>query len=122
MKNPRTAAIAIALALSSTAAMAATGDAWYGTNRDLVTSSPTGVEVSTREPAQAYYYVARSDRPVIVQREYIVTDPSEVVVSRDDANDFRYSAPEPLFSVEPRAYSRIERGLFNRKGPNDFGA
>lgn len=115
--------LALALgALSTTAALAASGDAWYGTSRDTVIVGPT---VTYVEPAPmpsdrvTVYYDAplRPAAPVIVERSY-VTRPYDVVVV-DPAYD---SNDGPLFHVEPRKYGSVYNGgLFPRKGPNDFG-
>lgn len=109
-------AFALALgALSTTAAMAASGDAWYGSSRvireDPVLIAPA---VTFNEPLPADGVTVYYDQPapVIVERGY-VTRPDYVVVEPVRDND--------LFVVEPRTYSSVEHGLFNRKGPNDFG-
>ena len=116
--------IAIALALgtlSTTAAMAADGDAWYGTNRDTLIVGPT---VTYVEPAPApsdsvtVYYdePAPSTAPVIVDRDYTAVPSYDyVVVEPVHDSDFVYNTP--------RRYSRVGQpgGLFPRRGPNDFG-
>jgi hypothetical protein len=106
-------ALALALgALSSTAAMAASGDTWHGVNRDdrvLVAPSITYTEPLPSDRVTVYY---DEPGPVIVEREY-VSRPDYVVVEPVHQNDF--------FVVEPRTYSSVDHGLFNRKGPNDFG-
>lgn len=109
-------AFALALgALSTTAAMAASGDAWYGSNRVIrenpVIIAPTGTYA---EPVPADRVTVYYDEPapVIVERSYVAR-PDYVVVEPVREND--------LFVVEPRTYSSVERGLFNRRGPNDFG-
>lgn len=113
--------IAIALALgafSATAAMAASGDAWYGTNRDravIVAPSVTYVEPAptSSDTVTVYYDTPVRDAPVVVQREYVSQPYGVVVVEPVRENE--------AFVVEPRTYSRVDHGLFNRKGPNDFG-
>jgi len=108
-------AFALALgALSTTAAMAAAGDAWYGTNRDtrvLVAPTITYTEPIPADRVTIYY---DQPAPVIVQREYVSQPYGVVVVEPVRQNE--------LFVVEPRTYSTVEHGLFNRKGPNDFGS
>ena len=112
-------AIALALGtLATTAALAAPGDAWYGTNRDRVIVAPTVtyVEPAPSDRVTVYYDDATrtySTAPVIVEREYVSRPYGYVVVEPIPQND--------LFFVEPRTYSTVEHGLFNRRGPNDFG-
>lgn len=111
-------AFALALGvLSTTAAMAAPGDAWYGTNRDGVTVSPPVTYVETvpapRDGVTVYYDEPVRTAPVIVERSYVREPYDVVVVEPVHDND--------LFYVTPRTYSSIDHGLFNRKGPNDFG-
>lgn len=110
-------ALAAALAaLSTTAAMAAPGDAWYGTNRDdrvIVAPTVTYTQPAPTERVTVYYDEPVQTAPVIVEREY-VTAPYGVVVA-EPVRDDRF------FYVEPRTYSRIGRDLFPKKGPNDFG-
>lgn len=111
------AAFATALTLGPMAAMAASGDAWYGTNR-VYTEGVAPIEVTRVEVERPLIIEERSAaEPIVVEREYLVREPAYVVVTRDDpAYDDR------LFYVMPEPDSRIERGLFNRQGPNDFGA
>jgi hypothetical protein len=110
-------AFALALgALSTTAAMAASGDAWYGTGRaERVIIEPP---VTYVEPVPGdrviYYETTTSTAPVYVERQYRSEPYGYVVVEPVRENG--------LFVVEPRTYSRIDHGLFNRKGPNDFGS
>jgi hypothetical protein len=107
-------ALALALgALSTTAAMAASGEAWYGTNRDdrvIVAPTVTYTEPVPSERVTVYY---DEPAPVIVEREYASQPYGVVVVEPVHQSD--------LFVVEPRTYSSVDHGLFNRKGPNDFG-
>jgi hypothetical protein len=108
-------AFALALgALSTTAAMAASGDAWYGTSRDdrvLVAPTITYTEPVPADRVTVYY---DEPAPVIVERRYIGQPYDRVVVVEPVRQN-------ELFVVEPRTYSTVEHGLFNRKGPNDFG-
>ena len=115
-------ALALALAaLSISAAMAASGDAWYGSNRDIVVTTPTPRYV---EPAPApadsvtvYYDAPVATAPVIVERRYVTTQPYDVVVV-----DPAYDNDSRLFQIEPRKYGNVYNGgLFPRRGPNDFG-
>jgi hypothetical protein len=116
-------ALALALgALSTTAALAASGDAWYGNGRGdivIVPATPyTYVEPAPAPPdgVTVYYDEPVTTAPVIVERRY-VTEPSDVVVVESPPYDDR-----GLFHVEPRKYGTVYNGgLFPRKGPNDFG-
>ena len=118
MKRPRIAALALALAAASTGAVAAAGDTWYGTNRhsDVVIETPVEVTRADTYPAieDRVIYEERIASPAYVEREYVILDgPEYVVVPRED----------PLFDpLHPQMGQRVGQGLFNRKGPNDFGA
>lgn len=109
-------ALALALgALSTTAAMAASGDAWYGTSRDnRVLVAPT-LPYTEPMPSErvTVYYDEPAPAPMIVEREYIRQPYDAVIVEPVHENE--------LFKVEPRTYSTVGHGLFNKKGPNDFG-
>ena len=116
-------AFALALgALSTTAAMAAAGDAWYGTNRDTVIVGPT---VTYVEPAPApsdgvtvYYDQPATTAPVIVEREYALAPSYDYMVVEPGY----YDNDSRVFQVEPRKYPSVYNGgLFPRRGPNDFG-
>ncbi len=112
-------ALALALgALSSTAAMAASGEAWYGTNRErtvIVSPSVTYVEPAptSSDSVTVYYDAPVVNAPVVVQREHVSEPYGFVVVEPVRESN--------LFVVEPRTYSTADHGLFNRKGPNAFG-
>ena len=119
MKRTRIAA-AIALALASTAAMAVSGDRWYGANTEIV-REPVVVErvYLDRYPAYPERGVIYEERyvrpaPVIVERTYVVTGP-EYVVPRGGYED-------PVKALNPETGHLIGQGLFNKKGPNDFGS
>ena len=117
-------AFALALgALSTTAAMAADGDAWYGTNRDTVIVGPT---VTYVEPAPApsdsvtvyYDQPATIASPVYVERDYTVV-PSYDYMTVEPGY---YDNDSRVFQIEPRKYGSVYNGgLFPRRGPNDFG-
>lgn len=123
MNRPRIATLGIALALASTAAWSAAGDAWYGTHRDFerrvpveVIAAPADVVVYEERLAPRHVIVPRH---VVVEREYVygpryVYAPREIVVLRDDR--------DAVAALNPETGHRIERGLFNRRGPNDFGS
>lgn len=123
MKRPRIAALALALAGASTGAVAAAGDTWYGSSRNTVVITTPGEEVVRvyNDPL----YVDRDrviyqeriaapviERPVVVEREYVVYEPAYAVVPREAYYD-------PL---HPQSGHGIGTGLFNKTGPNDFGA
>jgi hypothetical protein len=118
MKRTRIAA-GLVLALASTAALAVSGERWYGTNRGIVYEpivEPIVVErvVSDRGlhyPERDVVYVERDVRsaPVILERRY---EPGYVVLHESNM-------VKPL---NPETGHLIENGLFNRWGPNDFGS
>ena len=118
MKRPRIAVLALGLAAASTGAIAASGDAWYGTNRysDVVIATPVEVTRVHTDPAieDRVVYTERVASPVYVEREYVVLDaPEYVVIARED----------PLFDpLHPQMGQRVGQGLFNKEGLNDFGA
>jgi hypothetical protein len=119
MKPLRTALTGAALALAATGTFAASGDGWYGTNRDIDRATVTTPSFGPLAPAPSERVTVHYDEPVvpapvIVEREYVATPPPDVVVV-EPIHD------SDLFVVEPRTYSRIGRGLFPDKGPNDFG-
>lgn len=110
-------------ALSTTAAMAAAGDAWYGTNRDTVIVGPT---VTYVEPAPApsdsvtvyYDQPAANTAPVIVERGYALAPAYDYMVVAPGY----YDNESHFFQVEPRKYGSVYNGgIFPRRGPNDFG-
>jgi hypothetical protein len=116
-------ALALALgALSATAAMAASGDAWYGTNRSgdrIVGPSVTYVEPAPMpsDAVTVYYNEPAPVAPVIVERSY-ATQPYDVVVVESPSYE-----DNSLFRIEPRKYGTVYNdGLFPRRGPNDFGS
>ena len=116
MKRTALAALA-ALAITSTGALAANGDAWYGTNRDARDASRVTIDTGPRAGDRVYF--VEREPAVIVEREpaYLVSrDPAYVYYYDDIARDGVTYDPH-----HPQQGLRIERGLFNRKGPNDFG-
>jgi len=120
MKRTRIAA-GLVLALASSAALAATGDRWYGTNRGIVYEPIVEPIVVERVvPERGLYY---PDREVVYVERGVT--PAPVVIER------RY-VDRPLYSgvyesnmvkpLNPETGHLIENGLFNRWGPNDFGS
>ena len=114
MKRPATAIAAIALAFSAPAALAASGDAWYDTNRDLESVRISPVEVTRAEPDRVVVYEERTVRPapMIVERDSLYA-PREIVVYREER--------DLVDMLNPHTDHRVGRGLFPRRGPNDFG-
>lgn len=117
--KPLRSALAAAAALAATGVFAASGDAWYGTNRDtdrvIVTGPQFGpLPPDTPDRVTVYYDQPADPAPVIVEREYVASPPYGVVVVEPAHED-------GLFVVEPREYPSIGHGLFPKKGPNDFG-
>lgn len=117
MKRPGTAAFALALALSSTGALAVSGDRWHGSNIESSRAAP--VEVTRVHPDGVIVHEKRTltRDPVLVEREYVYEsrEPRDIVVLREDDRDF-------VGALNPHTDNRIGRGLFPENGPNDFGA
>jgi hypothetical protein len=122
MKQTRIVA-GLVLALASSAALAASGERWYGTNRGIVYEpivDPIVVERVVPAERGLFYpdrdvvYVERDVRtaPVIVERSY-VDRPGYY------AGVYESNLVKPL---NPETGHLIENGLFNRWGPNDFGS
>jgi hypothetical protein len=109
---------ALAFASLSSAAFAANGDAWYGSNRpERVNTQPDfgplpPPAAATSREAVTVYYEDPAPAPVIVEREY-VQEPAYVVVPEEREN--------PFYHVDPRPQPTIGRGLFNKRGENDWG-
>ena len=122
MKPIRIAPLGLGLgvALASTGAFAIAGDSWYGTYRDdaYVRVEPVDTVRVEREPLIVYDERFEPPRRVIVEREYRVYRPREyvygdtVVVRRE---------PDYVARLNPQTGPSIGRGLFNNRGPNDFG-
>ena len=116
-------AAGVALALASTAAMAASGDTWNGTNRYLVTT-PDPVVVMRVAPDRDYVYTY-PQRDVVIERRVLA--PSAVVVERvyeAPPRDYVvYRRYDSVAALNPQTGPRIGNGLFPRpgEGPNDFG-
>ena len=117
-------AVTLAVASLSSAAFAANGDAWYGTNRPDAT--PAGPSFGPLPPSSAdttrqsvtVYYEDPTPAPVIVEREYVqqpayVQEPAYVLVPEEREN--------PFFHVDPPAHPTVGHGLFNKRGENDWG-
>lgn len=118
MKQTRITA-GLVLALASTAVFAASGDQWYGTHRGIVYEpivEPIRVDVvSDREllyPDRELVYVERDvmSAPLIVDRSY---------VERPGYGVYESNMIKPL---NPETGHLIGHGLFNTRGPNDFGS
>ena len=117
-RNRIAIAATLAFAGLSSAAFAANGDAWYGTNRAESTYPgptfgplPPSTANTTRESVTVYYEDP-APAPVIVEREY-VQEPAYVVVPEGRQN--------PFFHVDPPARPTVGHGLFNQRGENDWG-
>jgi hypothetical protein len=108
--------ITLAIALSSTAALAAPGDAWYGTyeDEDKVQRPPLAAATPQQRNEELARYEERLAEPVVVEREYLAPEPRERILVAP--------ASPPYDPRHPNTGALIERGLFNKTGPNDFGA
>jgi hypothetical protein len=119
MKPTLSTALGVALALSASAAVAVSGDTWSGTNR-YRESAP--IEVTTLRPGEQVIVYAENSvsTPVIVDRSYSYDpryvyyyEPREVYVQRAERDWVK--------DLNPQTGQRVGDGLFNRRGPNDFG-
>jgi hypothetical protein len=115
----RTLFAAVALGLAAGPVLAASGDTWYGTNRYR---SEAPIEVTTALPADRVivYQESTSSTPVFVERSYVADpayvyyyEPRDVYVMRTESDWVK--------ELNPQTGQRIGDGLFNRRGPNDFG-
>lgn len=105
--------------IGATAALAATGDRWYGTYRDGDYVRVEPVEVTRVAPREVYVYDERYDsRPIVIERDYTYAPREYVVVP-----DYYYRTYDDNFvkPLNPETGHLIDHGLFNRRGPNDFG-
>ena len=111
MQRSRIATFGITIAISSSALWAAQGDAWRGTSEDERKTHPPALEASPMRPestvAEDERAAARSARGDVPYERL-----AEAPVQRTPPYDARH----------PQTGQLIERGLFNRAGPNDFGA
>lgn len=135
MKRIPIATAAAVLALAP-AAFAASGEAWYGSNR-VVVPAPMEATRLYHEPAVVYeapavvydaptvvYDTAR--RPLLVERGYVV-DPRATVIHSDGyayRGDYlvRRDDRDLVDHLNPHTSGVLNRGLFPRKGPSDFGS
>ena len=117
MKPIPLAALAATLALPA-AAFAASGDSWSGTNRYR---EQAPIEVTPLQPGdRVVVHDTSISTPVFVERSYTYEpgyvyyyEPREVYVARADQDWVK--------ELNPQTGQRIGQGLFNRRGPNDFG-
>jgi hypothetical protein len=118
--NRKRMAASLALALASTAALAVSGDRWYGTNRDL--AQPEPIIVMRDVPERPYVYTY-PERDVVIERRVLTPEPILVdrtypVVTRE------YAIAPPYDNVtllNPQTGPHLGMGLFPTRGPNDFG-
>ena len=121
MKSTRIAA-GLALALASTAALAVSGDRWYGTNA----AAPPPLEpiVVTRVTPGLPEVYTYPPREVVVERRVMV--PEEVIVERTyELLPGTYAIQKPydhVTELNPQTGPHLDMGLFPRNGPNDFGS
>ena len=120
MKSIRIAA-GLALALASTAALAASGDRWHGTNATNP-QPPEPIVVTRVTPGlpEVYTYPPRE---VVIERRVI--PPEAVIVERTYEivpGTFAIQKPyDAITELNPQTGPHLDMGLFPRKGPNDFG-
>lgn len=120
-------ALALASALAAPAALANAGDIWSGSYLapEYVRVAPVevqAVEVTRVEPADnVVVYEDRVIRgePVIVEESYAYAWPTEIL-NRPGYPDLS-GYPDRTSALNPQTGQLIDYGLFNRRGPNDFG-
>lgn len=115
MQRPRIAAFGITLAISSTALWAAPGDAYLGTYEDEDKVRRPSMEAAPLRPESNIQYDERTTLAPPAREELSPAPYDraiEVPAQRTPHYDPRH----------PHTGQLIERGLFNRTGPNDFGA
>ena len=120
MQRIHIAAIGITLAISSGATWAAPGDASHGTFRDEDKQQRSLLEPTPTPPESATTY----NEPLAVPP---VREGMAPVPEASERRDYWVEAPAPRTAPHydprhPQTGQLIERGLFNRTGPNDFGA
>ena len=119
MKRLTIPALAMALAAASGAALAVSGDTWSGTNRYREVAP---LEVTTLQPGDQVivYETSSYSTPVYVERTYAY-EPGYVYYY-EPAYAYGYSPDNDwVKDLNPQTKQRIGDGLFNRRGPNDFG-
>jgi hypothetical protein len=120
MKRTLLAATALALAATSTMALARSGDMWSGTN---VHREYAPIEVTTLQPGDTVIVQGTSSvsTPVLVERAY-VSEPAYVYYYEPTYVYRHHTADNDwVKDLNPETGQRIGDGLFNRTGPNDFG-
>ena len=117
-RNP-IAALGVLLALGPASAFAAAGDIWHGSNRY---QEYAPLEVTRPTPDHVVIYETRSydTAPIVVERSYTYEpgyvyyyEPRTVYLARVDDDWVK--------DLNPETGQRIGDGLFNKRGPNDFG-
>ena len=119
MKRSHAAATALALAATSTVAVARSGDMWSGTSRHREYAP---LEVTELQPGDSVvvYGTSESSTPLVVERTqayepgYVHYYEPRYVHRQGADNDW-------VKDLNPQTGHRIGGGLFNREGPNDFG-
>ena len=124
MNRTRIARLGIALALGAcaTAASAQVVERYvtYGGDGYYVRQYPVEVvRVENPAPREVIVYDARyaAPAPAVVARDYSYLGPRETIVVQAEPS-YSYPMYDPRF---PQMGHLIDHGLFNRKGPNDFG-
>jgi hypothetical protein len=113
MQQRRLAGFGLTLAIASTAVWAAPGDAWHGT-RDEDKAARPPLEAAPWPSESTTSLDARIEAPAA--REYYAPEVREMPVEPPAPSDPNYDRRHP------QTGQLIERGLFNKAGPNDFGA
>ena len=116
--------IALALGACATAASAQVVERYVTYGGDVyVRPAPVEVvRVENAAPREVIVYDARYAAPAVVARDYSYRDypyagPRETIVVQA-APGYSYPMYDPR---HPQMGHLIDQGLFNRRGPNDFG-
>lgn len=110
--------VALALGAAATAALA---DRYVVYNDVYARAAPVEVvRVERVAPVEVVAYNERhvSAAPVVVERNYSYVAPRETIVVQAEPV---YTATYVYDWRHPQWGHHIDRGLFNRRGPNDFG-
>ena len=120
MKRILLAVGALTLAAASTTTMARSGDRWFGSN---VHREYAPIEVTPLQPGDSLIVEGTSTvtTPVYIERTY-VREPAYVYYY-EPAYAYRHQTADNdwVKNLNPQTGQRVGDGLFNRRGPNDFG-
>ena len=116
MQRINIAALGITLAVASTAIPAASFDATRGTYDTEIRSQQPLLEAA---PERSESAIAEERTASVTQPEFIPIVPREYLAPESQINLAQAPRYDPR---HPQSGQLNGRGLFNRAGPNDFGA